>query len=351
MGNFYANIALRTSDIDRVERTLTELDRDAFVATDGRLTMVFDRECDNQDVSALEGLSVALSKSLGCSALAACNHDDDALLLLSVDSGQLVDRYDSTPGYFGRRRRDPEGGDAVWLCRAFGSGGGASDCEKQVTDVLRTPHAEIGFEVDRHRSLQGLLELPETMSFLGYRYVARGELAADPAAGTLRKLGKAASEESRGSPVKNSVGREQADALVALQNAEPDLFWNAYALALGEAKVAQRFVPLFGVAEGNGQVLFRRVRDYILSRGLVAPGGQIHADDLLAEFLGVREFPQLALTRLLREALEMPPMSADQIAAFGRNDPELLLRVARGFEAVERDANPSAFAEPTDDAE
>jgi hypothetical protein len=51
----------------------------------------------------------------------------------------------------------------------------------------------------------------------------------------------------------------------------------------------------------------------------------------------------------LREALHIPPLSTEQISAFGRGDAELLQRIARGFEAVERDANPSAFVDPIDD--
>jgi hypothetical protein len=118
---------------------------------------------------------------------------------------------------------------------------------------------------------------------------------------------------------------------------------------LADAKVHERFVPLLGVAEGNGQVLFRRLRDYVVANKLVGPGGWIRADDLLTEFLGEREFHHAALNRLLREALHIPPLSTEQISAFGRGDAELLQRIARGFEAVERDANPSAFVDPIDD--
>jgi hypothetical protein len=129
----------------------------------------------------------------------------------------------------------------------------------------------------------------------------------------------------------------------ALNAEEKDLFWDAYALALADAKVHERFVPLLGVAQGNGQVLFRRLCDYIVGNELVDPAGWIHADDLLAEFLGERDFRLTSLSRLLRGALHISPLSAEQVAAFGRGDAELLRRIAHGFDAVERDANPSPF--------
>jgi hypothetical protein len=40
LGNFYANIALRTTDIDTVARTLTALDRRAYVARGRGATFV-----------------------------------------------------------------------------------------------------------------------------------------------------------------------------------------------------------------------------------------------------------------------------------------------------------------------
>jgi hypothetical protein len=59
----------------------------------------------------------------------------------------------------------------------------------------------------------------------------------------------------------------------ALNAEEKDLFWDAYALALADAKVHERFVPLLGVAQGNGQVLFRRLCDYIGRERARRPSG------------------------------------------------------------------------------
>jgi hypothetical protein len=347
MGNFYANITLRTDDGDQVAKTLTALGRDAWTAQDARVTMVFDRQCDDQDTDALERLTVALSQVLSCAALAACNHDDDVLLLLSVDAGKVVDRYESTPDFFQGRYHDPAGGNARWLCHAFG----ASAREEQVAAALRASHDDVGLEIDRHRSLQRLLGLPQTMSFLGYRYVARGELVADSAATSLRKIDPPGPDERPSRTVSPAPDPEYERGITAMKAEEKDLFWDAYALALADAKVPDRFVPLLGIAEGNGQVLFRRLSAYLVANKLVGPAGWIRADDLLAEFLGEREFHQIALNRLLRNALRIPPLSAEQIAAYGRGDSDLLQRIGRGFEAVNRDADPSAFDDPGDDGD
>lgn len=345
MGNFYANITLRTTDIDGVAHTLAAAGRDAWVAHDDRVTMVFDRECDDQDVDALERLSTTLSTSAGCAALAVCNHDDDALLVLSIDGGNVVDRYESNPGYFAGKRRRPAGGNAAWLCTTFE----AREQEAEVARVLGAKHSGFAVEIDRHRSLQQLLRLPERMSFLGYRYVARGELAGDAAEATLRAVGDAQSGDGRGL-AKGAAAIDHRSLIAGAATLKQDLLWSAYALALAEeADVAERFVPLFGIAKGNGQILFRRLRDYVLSHKLARANGRVQADALLAEFLGERDFDFLDLTRLLQRALRIPPLTAEEIAAVARGDWTLMQRLLKGFEALERDANPSAFAESDDD--
>lgn len=356
MGNFYTNITLPLADIDAVADALTDLERDAFVASDGRSTVVFDRTCDEQDERRLEQLAVALSKRLRCAALAACNHDDDVLLLVLATRGKVIERYDSNPAYFDGPGESPEGGSGSALCAAFGVDARVDRVEK----VLRTDHAEFPFELDRHRALQSLLRLPETLSFLGYGYVARGELDGDPAAATLRRVGNADTDSSTangraasGDPASHpALSQATYERSVAAMQAEsPDVFWNAFALALQDADVPERSRPMFGVARGNGQLLFMRLRDYVISNRLVGPDGWVRADDPLAELLGEREFNQLALGRLLLAALGMQPLSAEQIAAFQRGDEDLLSRVRQAVEAAMRETDPEFDSAGADDSE
>ena len=355
MGNFYSNITLPVRDTSAVAAVLTGLRRDAWVAVDRDNTVVFDQRCDEQDVGELEHLAVALSQRLQCGALAVCNHDDDVLSLVVVASGSIIDRYDSNPGYFDGRQSLPTGGNAAELCALFGVPDRRSDAEQ----ILRADHAEYVVEFDRHRALQVTLGLPERLSFLGYRYVTRGELAGDPVAATLQRVGA-----DQSSPAADAGARSGAFAthlavqsptyersVAAMQAESPDVFWNAYALALGESAVAERWQPLFRVARGNGGFLFMQLREYVITHRLVGPDGWIRADDLLADFLGEREFNQLALGRLLLRALGLPPLTADQIAAFQRGDRELLERLGRAMSEATRASDPDFGTESDEEPE
>jgi hypothetical protein len=338
MGNFYANVALRTSDIEAVVRTVTALDRHAYVARERDVTYVFDEQCDEQDLEDLEGLAIALSKELDCVALGACNHDDDVLVILLAERGALTDRYDSNPGYFDGAPSAPSGGDAEQLCSAFG----VPNNFDEVEDLLRRRNDDVGPEVGRHAALCRLLGLSERLGIQGYRYLSQGELVEELEPTMLRLIAPAAerhrapSGQSSETP-DTASGVDDADSMMAAMQAEQDLFSNSYALALHDADIPERFVPLFGIAQGNGHLLFTRLLEYVVSRKL-SKDGWVHADDLLADFLGERKFVPIALARLLRGALGIPPLGKDQIAAFNRGDPELLRRIASAVDAAHADA-------------
>ena len=100
MGNFYTNIVVTESRTEAVTAAVEALERRAYVVTNGRATLVFDERCDRQDVDELQRLAGMLSKQLHCAALAFCNHDDDILWYALAQNGQVVDTYDSFPGYF-----------------------------------------------------------------------------------------------------------------------------------------------------------------------------------------------------------------------------------------------------------
>jgi hypothetical protein len=338
MGNLYANISLRTSDVEAVVRTVTALDRHAYVAREGDVTYVFDEQCDEQDLEDLERLAIALSKELACVAFAACNHDDDVLVILLADRGAVTDRYDSNPGYFDGAPGAPSGGDAEQLCGAFGVPDNVDDVE----DLLRRRNDDVGPEVGRHAALCRLLGVSERLGIQGYRYLSQGELVEELEPAMLRLVAPAADRHrppsGRSSKTRDTASSSVgADNMMAAMQAEPDLFWNSYALALHDADIPERFVSLFGIAQGNGHLLFTRLLEYVMSRKL-SKNGWVHADDLLADFLGQRKFVPIALARLLRGALGIPPLGEDQIAAFNRGDRELLLRIASAVDAAHADA-------------
>jgi hypothetical protein len=84
LGNFYTNVALRSTDIDAVVRTLTALNRQAYVARDHGATFVFDETCDQQDLGALEQLTVALDNARAPQCLHRCDPVSHVLLRLAL---------------------------------------------------------------------------------------------------------------------------------------------------------------------------------------------------------------------------------------------------------------------------
>lgn len=180
MGNFYVSVAVRADEPPAVAAALAKRQRKAFVtpASDG-FVYVYDAACDEQDESEIDQLGSGLSEDLQTVVLAALNHDDDVLMYWLYSNGELVDAYNSFPGYFGSEDDDeddgvmPKGGDAARLVKLLG----AQTSAKKVHDVLRADNEreEYVFAVDRHVALANLLGLRAEYCCLGYRYVTDGE--------------------------------------------------------------------------------------------------------------------------------------------------------------------------------
>jgi hypothetical protein len=330
MGNFYANIVIPDSDVGRVASAVDELGRRAYVATDGKATVVLDERCDKQDLDELQRLARELSKKLGGVALATCNHDDDVLWYALASNGGIVDTYESNPGYFEGGPDTPKGGDAALLCDAFDAAGKESD----VDALLRRAPQDFAFEVDRHRELLELLGLPVEIALLGFGYVSEGELTRGGKPITIRALGGAVapSEVDEDAPFVPPPIDPQLQA--AMQAEAADLMVYGAALAFSRVDVPARFALVLGNGSANGYALLMRLQRYIISHQLGYPTGVIRADDMLAEMLGVREFPFLALSRLVVRAFGVPPLTSDEAAAFRTGDAKLHLR----FHEALRDA-------------
>jgi hypothetical protein len=250
-----------------------------------------------------------------------------------ASDGTIVDTYDSFPGYFDGGSEEPSGGDAEKLCAAFG----VTDQRPAVATLLREPHRKVGFEINRHESLRELLGLPEALSTLGFRYVYQGELQDHGSAATIRSVGDAEplrepAPRPVASPDELRTQKESAEkTLSAIRRESQDAIWDSYALVLHEADVPERFVPLFGVSRGHGHMLLALLTQYIMRNNLNAGSGWVRADDLLAEFLGEREFVGVALTRLVRQALGIPPLTTAEREAFQRGDPAMMQRIIMGM--------------------
>ena len=178
MGNFYTNITLRGPDQKQALEVLIYNGRSAFVApTSNGFTVVFDQQCEQQDIDVLEAVASDLSSHFRCPALAILNHDDDILVYKLFDGGSLVDEYDSSPSYFDPEAgpSSPEGGDASKLCRLMGQGQNIEEVEGILRRTLIDKGSYLS-EIDRHGELVKTLGIPSYSVGLGYRYIERGEI-------------------------------------------------------------------------------------------------------------------------------------------------------------------------------
>jgi hypothetical protein len=197
MGNWYTNISLRGTKQGDAAAALEALGRRAYVTPekDGWI-VVYDRQCDEFDLNALESLALTLSTRLACTALASFNADDDVLWLGVWENGVLATRYASS-------LREFEDGDefpsleesAQVLARVFGK----PETSRQVLGILRKSHGALGLlslffkmrfayvtEIERHQDLAGILGMPRASIGLGFQYVDRGETPDDMERAALR---------------------------------------------------------------------------------------------------------------------------------------------------------------------
>jgi len=189
MGNFYANVTLRTTETGAVAQTLGYLRRRAFVAPAMRgATVVYDEEAELAGHDELRRLAAELSRRHACAALAVLVADDDVLWYGLYRAGRLDHDYDSNPSYdTGGPHAPPKGGNGSALAAAFGVTDRAADLEQ----VLRAPTGENGFifEHERHAELVRLLGLPEIAVATGYEYIEDGELPEGLEEEDLRRVG------------------------------------------------------------------------------------------------------------------------------------------------------------------
>jgi hypothetical protein len=174
MGNFYTNITLRGPSQDDVFSALEDRSYRAFVVpTRNGLTVIYEKDCEDQDTNDLTHLGEYLTGRLDCVGLAVLNHDDDVLWLRLFDSGKSVVEYVSRRG----------SGSGAWaLCRAFGRW----FAWPLLWPLMRIPY--FLFEVYRHLTICALLGIPRWSVGLGYRYIEEGDepigLAPDQLRGT-----------------------------------------------------------------------------------------------------------------------------------------------------------------------
>jgi hypothetical protein len=179
MGNFYTNYTLRGPSRQSVIAALAGRSAIVSPAQDG-CVVVYDEESEEQDEEIIAELAARLSGELQCPLLAVYNHDDSILWYRLYVSGELVDDYNSDPGYFAKSEEEsmaaPEGGNARKLCEVFGS-----TAFEEVEGILRSDYLEQGgctFAFERHEDLAGALGIP-SFCVGGFEQISIGELPAE----------------------------------------------------------------------------------------------------------------------------------------------------------------------------
>jgi hypothetical protein len=331
LGNFYANIALKSVDTSAVVPILESHRRRAFVSTVGSSTFVYDERCDAQDMGELRSLAETLSRACGAPALAACNHDDDVLWLAFAENGRVPWVYDSYPGYFDGGSDEPAVQSCARLCAAFGSDGGAAEVEA----LLSRRHSDVGFELDRHQKLATLLGIDPAAAVLGYRYVSKGETGDQTviAVGGATTFGTTA---SRPGFVPAVAATPLADPVAAIP------LWQAAvgALALSEVDLPTEAAPLIGQGRMNGWLAVTRLQQYVDRNGLIEVGDAntrfVRGDAHVQALLGIRDFPYHELALLLVKRLGLSVLTDELQAAIVSGDQKTARRIGEALSACFR---------------
>ncbi|HET7459959.1 MAG TPA: nuclear transport factor 2 family protein [Longimicrobium sp.] len=241
MGSSYSNITLHGPDRDRVIQALEARGRQAYVGpvTNGCVVVFDELSEDDPDLGA--ELAAELSRELGGAALSAMIHDEDIFIFSLARAGQVVDEYNSCPGYFEGDDTPPTGGNAQLLADVFGSGDAGT-----VERILRAPAKQGAYflETARHRDFAEALGLPDHAVGLGFGYIYQGE--ADELEPELARVGFDDDEET-GAPgnqtelmrtrlARSGMGQEALAAIDAMHAAAQSPAHGYFrALAAGDA--------------------------------------------------------------------------------------------------------------------
>ena len=268
MGAFYTNVTVRHPDADAVIGVLEKLGRDAFVtpAHHGAV-VVFDAHIESQDARDIDRLASPLSKRLRCAALLTLNHDDDLLYYALLDSGRLIDEYNSRPGYFDGTKQEAIGGDAGKLAAAFG----VPDRTDRLDQLLHG--TEYAFETERHAALVLLLGLPPAAVGSGYDAISQGELPEGVPESELRVVGAAA------------VRRSSPAAPPSLTDAEGEALRGKLS---GLVRPSSELAAIIGPAPLPYGMVVMKVIGYVTRHGLGDPRTRtIRTDHALRAVYGV----------------------------------------------------------------
>lgn len=181
MGLFCVNFQFRTTDAKVLSDALTRRGIRQFRVVPGKggWTALYEEEASQQDDGRIRHLAGGLSGDLHLPAVAFLVHDSDIACYWLFDNGELLDEYNSDPGYFDGddERAAPSGGRADVLLRYCRTGVKQKDLEKTLSEksVRATTFAE-----DVIRRLAKALGIDGNLATADYRDMAGGGVPGGP---------------------------------------------------------------------------------------------------------------------------------------------------------------------------
>jgi hypothetical protein len=175
MGWSYTHVALIGPTQQHVAAVLRG--RQAAVSpTVNGFTLVADKEFESHDEERISELAAELSRTLSCPGIVISEFDDDVFSYRLIDTGVVIDEYNSEPDYFDFAGehippRGPLGGDAERLCSALQR----IDARERVDRILHEQDAYLEAP-DRHRKLVEALGMPVFSVGFDYRALQNDEL-------------------------------------------------------------------------------------------------------------------------------------------------------------------------------
>lgn len=195
MGNFYVNIIAKTTAKDTVSFLKSKGSSAYVMPTGEQECVIYEEQCDTQDIAYMYKLLQELTADKDCSALGVLNHDDDMLFLVLWNKGEH--QVDFTIGY------GPEDMDMNYELDEEGVPIGWSEETEEEKAIKETEKYEQGkvmanalskifevadtqailevltqdfvFAVEIHSNLAEVLALPDASIGLGYNYIEDGQ--------------------------------------------------------------------------------------------------------------------------------------------------------------------------------
>ncbi len=112
MGSSYANIHVRSDDQNAVKRALTQINAlPAFVSKPKNgWVSAYPSDVESQAEDTMKQICSQLSGTVNAGVIGIIVHDSDVFLYTLAENGQVVDQYNSWPGYFDGTGDTPSGG-------------------------------------------------------------------------------------------------------------------------------------------------------------------------------------------------------------------------------------------------